>query len=145
MSEPWNQVSQTKIIRPFCRSIFGADFWKRWHDFEVQYRNEDTFREMLCIKCSVAASYSQMHFILPEYSVQKDQKLNLEETVDTLKRAGVSEDEMTAPAKDCGRKVGFFSAGMELQPGVIQTPDGGRKVTAYNEEIELTEDSDTEQ
>ncbi|XP_042474923.1 pre-mRNA-splicing factor SYF1 [Macadamia integrifolia] len=133
-----------------------ADFWKRWHDFEVQHGNEDTFREMLRIKRSVAASYSQMHFILPEYSMQKDQKLNLEETVDTLKRAGVPEDEMAAlerqlapaatnaPAKDTGRKVGFVSAGVESQPGVIRTPDGGRKVTANNEEIELPEDSDTE-
>ncbi|XP_043699418.1 pre-mRNA-splicing factor SYF1 [Telopea speciosissima] len=133
-----------------------ADFWKRWHDFEVQHGNEDTFREMLRIKRSVAASYSQMHFILPEYSMQKDQKLNLEETVDTLKRAGVPEDEMAAlerqlapaatnaSAKDSGRKVGFVSAGVESQPGVIRTPDGGRKVTANNEEIELPEDNDTE-
>ncbi|KAJ4955510.1 hypothetical protein NE237_012293 [Protea cynaroides] len=133
-----------------------ADFWKRWHDFEVQHGNEDTFREMLRVKRSVAASYSQMHFILPEYSMQKDQKLNLEETVDTLKRAGVPEDEMaalerqlapaatSAPAKDSGRKVGFVSAGVESQTSVIRTPDGGRKVTANNEEIELPEDSDTE-
>ncbi|KAJ4966630.1 hypothetical protein NE237_018479 [Protea cynaroides] len=97
-----------------------------------------------------------MHFILPEYSMQKDQKLNLEETVDTLKRAGVPEDEMaalerqlapavtSAPAKESGRKVGFVSAGVESQPSVIRTPDGGRKVTANNEEIELPEDSDTE-
>lgn len=37
-------------------------FWVEWNDFEVQFGNEDTFREMLRIKRSVAASYSQLHF-----------------------------------------------------------------------------------
>ncbi|KAK9127271.1 hypothetical protein Syun_016068 [Stephania yunnanensis] len=57
------------------------NFWNKWHEFEVQHGNEDTFREMLRIKRSVSASYSQTHFILPEYLMQKDQKLNLEDTV----------------------------------------------------------------
>ena len=37
-------------------------FWKEWNEFEVQFGNEDTFREMLRIKRSVAASFSQLHF-----------------------------------------------------------------------------------
>lgn len=37
-----------------------ADFWNKWHEFEVQHGNEDTFREMLRIKRSVSASYSQV-------------------------------------------------------------------------------------
>ena len=37
-----------------------VDFWSKWHEFEVQYGNEDTFREMLRIKRSVSASYSQV-------------------------------------------------------------------------------------
>ena len=36
------------------------DFWTKWHAFEVQHGNEDTFREMLRIKRSVSASYSQV-------------------------------------------------------------------------------------
>lgn len=36
------------------------DFWNQWHEFEVQHGNEDTFREMLRIKRSVSASYSQV-------------------------------------------------------------------------------------
>ncbi|KAM7264801.1 hypothetical protein ACFE04_002484 [Oxalis oulophora] len=36
------------------------DFWAQWNDFEVQHGNEDTFREMLRIKRSVSASYSQV-------------------------------------------------------------------------------------
>jgi len=39
-----------------------SEFWTEWKDFEVRFGNEDTFREMLRIKRSVAASYSQLHF-----------------------------------------------------------------------------------
>lgn len=125
-------------------------FWKKWNDFEVQHGNEETFREMLRIKRSVLASYSQTHFILPENLMQKDQKLNLEEAVDTLKRAGVPEDEMAAlerqlaptsttlPSTDGARKMNFVSAGT-----IESQPDAGRKV-ANSEDIDLPEDSDSD-
>lgn len=124
------------------------DFWNKWHEFEVQHGNEDTFREMLRVKRSVSASYSQTHFILPEYLMQKDQVQTLEEAKDVLKKAGVADDEMAAlerqlvPAanntttKDTGRHLGFVSAGVQN--------DGGEKVIANSEEIELPEESDSE-
>ncbi|KAK3188096.1 hypothetical protein Dsin_027657 [Dipteronia sinensis] len=127
-----------------------GDFWNRWNEFEVQHGNEDTFREMLRIKRSVTASYSQTHFILPEYLMQKDQKLTIDDAKDKLKRAGVPEDEMAAlerqlapaandnNAKDSSRIVGFVSAGVESQT------DGGVKVTANHEDIELPDESDSE-
>ncbi|KAJ8433249.1 hypothetical protein Cgig2_023201 [Carnegiea gigantea] len=123
------------------------DFWNQWHEFEVQHGNEDTFREMLRIKRSVSASYSQTHFILPEYLMQKDEKMSLGQAVDALKQAGVPEDEMAAlekklapadndvPVKDKPRTVGFVSAGVE--------GDGGRR-NVNQEEIELPEESDDE-
>jgi pre-mRNA-splicing factor SYF1 len=37
-------------------------FWEEWKSFEVAHGNEDTFREMLRLKRSVTASYSQTHF-----------------------------------------------------------------------------------
>ncbi|KAJ9136229.1 hypothetical protein P3X46_033326 [Hevea brasiliensis] len=126
-----------------------ADFWNEWHEFEVQHGNEDTFREMLRIKRSVSASYSQTHFILPEYLMQKDQRLNIDEAKDKLKQAGVPEDEMVAlerqlapvanntTAKDSGRTVGFVSAGVESRPDAV-------KVNANQEDIELSEESDSE-
>ncbi|XP_062161002.1 uncharacterized protein LOC133868201 [Alnus glutinosa] len=126
-----------------------GDFWNKWHEFEVQHGNEDTFREMLRIKRSVSASYSQTHFILPEYLMQKDQRLDLDDARDKLKQAGVAEDEMAAlerqlaptatTAKDSSRKVGFVSAGIESQT------DGGTKATANHEEIELPEESDSDE
>ncbi|KAG2689796.1 hypothetical protein I3843_09G154300 [Carya illinoinensis] len=126
-----------------------GDFWNKWHEFEVQHGNEDTFREMLRIKRSVSASYSQTHFILPEYMMQKDQRLNLDDARDKLKQAGVAEDEMAAlerqlapaasNAKDSSRKVGFVSAGVESQT------DGGIKAPANHEDIELPEGSDSDE
>lgn len=106
-----------------------ADLWNKWHEFEVQHGNEDTFREMLRIKRSVTASYSQTHFILPEYLMQKESKLNYDEALDKLKAAGVPEDDMAAlerrmaietpaavndmpaSATDGTRQVGFLSGG----------------------------------
>lgn len=92
----------------------------------------------------------QTHFILPEYLMQKDQTVDLDEAKDKLKEAGVPEDEMAAlerqlapavnnaTAKDGSRKVGFVSAGVESQS------DGGLKVTANHEDIELPEENDSE-
>jgi len=37
----------------------NEDFWATWHDFEVAHGNEDTFREMLRVKRSVKAHFSQ--------------------------------------------------------------------------------------
>jgi len=33
-------------------------FWETWREFEIQHGNKDTFREMLRIKRSVAASFA---------------------------------------------------------------------------------------
>lgn len=128
------------------------EFWNKWHDFEVLHGNEDTFREMLRIKRSVSASYSQTHFILPEYLMQKDQTLNIDEAKDKLKQAGLPEDEMAALERQLApvtstntnkdsssRKVGFVSAGVESRG------EGEIKGNANEEDIELPEESDSEE
>lgn len=82
--------------------------------------------------------------------MQKDQTLSLDDAKDKLKQAGVHEDEMAAlerqlapsanngTAKDNNRKVGFVSAGVESQT------EGGIKTTANHEDIELPDESDSE-
>ncbi|KAJ4833905.1 hypothetical protein Tsubulata_032939 [Turnera subulata] len=40
-----------------------SEFWNKWHEFEVLHGNECTFREMLRIRRSVAASHSMTHFV----------------------------------------------------------------------------------
>lgn len=125
------------------------DFWNRWHEFEVQHGNEETFREMLRIKRTVSASFSQTHFILPEY-LQRDDAVTVGQAVDALKQAGVGEDDMAAlerklapaakeaPAKDSSSRVlKFVSAGLESQ-------DVGRQLAGNPEDIELPEESESE-
>ncbi|KAJ6999716.1 hypothetical protein NC653_010455 [Populus alba x Populus x berolinensis] len=150
------------------------DFWNQWHEFEVQHGNEDTFREMLRIKRSVSASYSQLSMlifrslyrfcnylptVLPSVSRHilffgvfdaEGSEMNIDDAKDKLKQAGLPEDEMAAlerqlapainktTARDSSRTVGFVSAGVQSQS------DGGMQVTANQEDIELPEESDSE-
>ncbi|PKA56207.1 hypothetical protein AXF42_Ash011136 [Apostasia shenzhenica] len=148
------EIDRARAIYVFASQFadphYDPDFWNKWNDFEVQHGNEDTFREMLRIKRSVSASFSQSHLILPENIMQKDQRSNLEEAVDTLKKAGVPEDEMAAlerqlapsaaslSAKDGSRIMNFVSAGVQSKP------DGEKVVNTYNEDIELPEESDSD-
>lgn len=77
--------------------------------------------------------------------------MDLDEAKEKLKEAGVAEDEMAALEKqlappattdtnggDSNRRVGFVSAGVESQS------DGVIKVAANTEDIELPEESDSE-
>ncbi|KAG8363579.1 hypothetical protein BUALT_Bualt19G0037100 [Buddleja alternifolia] len=48
-----------KRASQFADPRSDPDFWNNWNEFEVQQGNEDTFREMLRVKRSVSASYSQ--------------------------------------------------------------------------------------
>ncbi|KAL4562260.1 hypothetical protein LXL04_034458 [Taraxacum kok-saghyz] len=123
----------------------AALFWNKWHEFEVQHGNEDTFRDMLRIKRSVSARHSQTHVMLPEYLMQKP---TVDEAMDALKKAGVPEDEMAAlerqlapapaPPMDSGnRKLGFVSGGVQSS----ETASGIQN----QEEIELPEGSESDE
>eukprot|EP00736_Rhodelphis_marinus_P012111 Rmarinus@m.28163 len=46
----------------FADPRVDAEFWKKWHEFEVQHGNEETFREMLRIKRSIMAKYTTVRF-----------------------------------------------------------------------------------
>lgn len=122
----------------FCAWIFFPDFWQS--KFIINFHTD-------------FYSYSivfQTHFILPEYTMQKDQTLSIDDAKDKLKQAGVAEDEMAAlerqlaptANKDNNRKVvGFVSAGVDSQP-----EEGMKtKPIANNEDIELPEESDTDE
>ncbi|KAL6201109.1 hypothetical protein ACLB2K_024824 [Fragaria x ananassa] len=52
---------------------YDVDLWNKWLEFEVQHGNEDTFRDMLRIKRTVSASYSQTDSTV----MQKDQRLSI--------------------------------------------------------------------
>lgn len=78
-------------------------------------------------------------------------KVSLEEAVDTLKRAGVPEDEMaalerqmaSAPLKDGMRAMGFVSGGVETQNEAGEVLGRAtRQAHANLEEIEIEGDGD---
>jgi pre-mRNA-splicing factor SYF1 len=43
----------------FADPRMHADYWETWHEFEVHHGNQDTFKEMLRIKRTITAQYSQ--------------------------------------------------------------------------------------
>ncbi|QDZ20836.1 pre-mRNA-splicing factor SYF1 [Chloropicon primus] len=49
----------SQLANPKERGSGGAGYWEEWNKFEVSHGNEDTFREMLRVKRSVAAFYGQ--------------------------------------------------------------------------------------
>jgi pre-mRNA-splicing factor SYF1 len=61
-----NQIGRARAIY-----VYGAqsadprripEYWKGWNDFEIEYGNEDTFREMLRVKRSVEAAFSTINY-----------------------------------------------------------------------------------
>jgi len=91
-------------------------FWKEWNEFEVKHGNEETFREMLRIKRSVAAAFSQQHFnttVIDAASVAAAHKPGIE--IGVKRRAvdiSLLEEDITAGT----RVPGFVSAGV-IQKG----------------------------
>jgi len=55
----------------FCDPRTNPDFWAKWHAFEVQHGNEDTFKEMLRIKRSVQAQYNTDVNFIASQAVQR--------------------------------------------------------------------------
>ena len=50
----------------YCDPRTAKVFWKIWQDFEVEHGNEESFREMLRIKRSVATSFSSANYAVEE-------------------------------------------------------------------------------
>ncbi|ERT00804.1 pre-mRNA-splicing factor SYF1 [Sporothrix schenckii 1099-18] len=59
----------------FCDPRTNPDFWAKWHGFEVQHGNEDTFKEMLRIKRSVQAQYNtDVNFVASQALAKSQQQ-----------------------------------------------------------------------
>lgn len=53
-------------LAQFCSPVADSSFWSIWNDFEVEYGNEETFREMLRMKRSIAADFEKRNFLSSE-------------------------------------------------------------------------------
>ncbi|KAG7675051.1 hypothetical protein Ndes2526B_g07899 [Nannochloris sp. 'desiccata'] len=143
-------------------------FWLEWNNFEVQHGNEETFREMLRIKRSVAAAFSQQHFntavidaavvaagpsgaaaVAAAAGISNISNQNNKRKADTM--AALEEEllaEMEAeqqPGGPTGTRVpGFVSAGVIQQ---TQQQEGGvasGAVVENPEDIDLGDDDEEE-
>ncbi|CAK0786535.1 hypothetical protein CVIRNUC_009748 [Coccomyxa viridis] len=94
-------------------------FWADWNGFEVKHGNEDTFREMLRIKRSVAASFSQVHYntTLVEATTAPATADTDAAVLDGGKRKREGEDDMAAlEAAVAGTRLQGFVSGGTVQP-----------------------------
>merc|ERR1712057_147473 len=58
----------------FCDPRTDEDFWRVWENFEVNHGNQDTYREMLRLKRSVAASYNTGVSFAASEMLEQDKK-----------------------------------------------------------------------
>lgn len=101
-------------------------FWEDWNAFEVKHGNEDTFREMLRIKRSVAAAFSMTHVSVAggEEGAAAGEKRKRAEGGDSMAALEAEvEAEIAAPVGGT-RLSGFVSAGV-IQQGKKEGEEGG--------------------
>ncbi|CAI5724109.1 hypothetical protein KXD40_001044 [Peronospora effusa] len=125
-------------------------FWKIWHEFEVSHGSEHTFLEMLRIKRSVVAQYSQVNYVASEIAPQDGA---------SSKIAGMVAASTPAPGLQ-GDAMANLEAQLDVPPvddadaakkrkGETLEPDRERSVrqkqiveVANEEEIDLDDDDD---
>ncbi|KAI7844217.1 hypothetical protein COHA_002351 [Chlorella ohadii] len=130
-------------------------FWDEWNAFEVKHGNEETFREMLRIKRSVAAAFSQQHFNTTVIDAAVVSAAAAAPAADAGKRKREGEDSMAAleaavaggapaaaPLQPGTRVKGFVSAGVIQQntEGGDGGDGGAAAAPANPDEIALDED-----
>jgi len=128
----------------FCNPATVLSFWKVWHDFEVKHGNEDTFREMLRVKRSVQAQYSQTNYM----------------TANMLSSAPKVESDAEALARKRADEAGGASAGANSTASVIRgfkraaptsssdtngPPTSRRRTTTQSESKESAAEGDVEE
>ena len=136
-------------------------FWIEWNDFEVKHGNEETFREMLRIKRSVAAAFSQQHFNTavidaavvaagPSGAASVAAAAGIKRKADDMaaleEELMGDEEEPSVPGAMGTRVPGFVSAGViQHTQQDAQRGDGGLPAVVTNpEDIELGDDDEEE-
>jgi pre-mRNA-splicing factor SYF1 len=87
----------------FCNPAKDTEFWNDWKKFEVQHGNEDTFREMLRVKRSVEAQFSQVHFNTADIVQENTEELIPEDPM-ALAESQVNADRKRKAEVESGKK-----------------------------------------
>ena len=120
-----------------CRAIFtfashladprkAPHFWKAWEEFEGRHGNQVTWREMMRINRSVAASFSDVHY----NTTQVEGAVPLSDAADPMEAL-----EAAAPPP----VAGFVSGG--VHGGTVEVPPAEAAVV-NPEEIDLGDDDE---
>ncbi|OAP62897.1 pre-mRNA-splicing factor syf1 [Fonsecaea erecta] len=115
-------------------------FWETWEKFEVAHGNEDTFKEMLRIKRSVAAQFNTDVAFIASQAVARGQAAAAAagegEGVGAEQRDGEVQDAMAALERQARAPVGFVAASTG--------PEGGNRAAPPNtvDETDHTADQD---
>ncbi|WIA16429.1 hypothetical protein OEZ85_013118 [Tetradesmus obliquus] len=123
-------------------------FWEAWNEFEVRHGNEDTFKEMLRIKRSVAASYAQMHIHTAAPVPDAAAAAPADGAAAAAGGDSMAALEAAALVDKGTRLSGFVSAGVIQQgqqaPAAGQQAAAAAAAAANPEEIELGDEDDDE-
>ena len=136
----------------------NPDYWKKWHAFEVEHGNEETFREMLRIKRGVVTAFSSVNYNAAEMGTGLDEPKTLtdEEAFRMIaEREGLDTQNTTTSSATAvegfvtGSKRKAVDAGLdslERQATKLREATGNREraVTADEGEIDLDEDDDND-
>lgn len=147
----------------FCDPRTNLEFWQKWDSFEVQHGNEDTYKEMLRIKRSVAAKFkyvfpfsleqllellltrhsTDVNYIASQANLLAKQAANGEAVIGD----GDDEDPMAALERQARAPKGFVAATSGPEGSQVKTHDAAvaaaepKPVVVENpDEIDLEDD-----
>lgn len=115
----------------FCDPAKAADYWGAWHQFEVKHGNEDTFKEMLRVRRSVTAQFSQVSMMSSDLSAAPIENANKDNKRKREPANSMEELDAEAPAT---KKIAPPTPPLSSIPE-SKAPEGG--VDANPEEIDL--------
>ncbi|RVX75071.1 Pre-mRNA-splicing factor syf1 [Exophiala mesophila] len=112
----------------FADPRVDKDFWDTWEKFEVAHGNEDTFKEMLRIKRSVAAQFNTDVNYIASQAVKRGQAIATAEVEvaadDEAGSGGAAQDAMAALERQARAPVGFVAASTGPEGGNRGKQDG---------------------
>ena len=97
----------------FADPRVDTEFWRTWEQFEVAHGNEDTFKEMLRIKRSVAAQFNTDLNYIASQAVAKGQAAGVNGTAHEAEDEegdDAAKDAMAALERQARAPVGFVAA-----------------------------------
>jgi pre-mRNA-splicing factor SYF1 len=104
-------------------------FWDTWEKFEVSHGNEDTFKEMLRVKRSVASKFNTDVNYIANQAVMRSQAMNAEGEGEGDEEA---KDAMAQLERQARAPVGFVAASTGPQGGNIKAPEVSKEAAVAN-------------